>query len=105
MTSLLSRSPVSGSRHGVLEDPDDEVDARDDGQDDVPEPEEDVNLLVQDVHAQHAEGVVQLNGARSSVLVEVTLGHLGKDVGHGVHALLGLHIGKFNDLIHQIVKE
>jgi len=48
----------------------------DDGEDDEPEPEEDVDLLVDDVHAQHAECVETLDRAGASVLVEDTLGHL-----------------------------
>ena len=48
----------------------------DDGEDDEPEPEEDVDLLVDDVHAQHAEGVETLDRAGASVLVEDALCHL-----------------------------
>jgi hypothetical protein len=48
----------------------------DDGEDDEPEPEEDVNLLVHDVHAQHAQGVELLDRAGASVLVEGALRHL-----------------------------
>ncbi len=48
----------------------------DDGEDDEPEPEKDVDLLVDDVHAQHTEGVETLDRTGASVLVEDTLGHL-----------------------------
>ena len=50
--------------------------AGDDGEDDEPEPEEDVDLLVDDVHAQHAEGVETLDRTGASVLVEDALCHL-----------------------------
>ena len=45
----------------------------DDAEDDEPEPEDDVDLLVEDVHAEHAERVEPLDGARASVLVEDAL--------------------------------
>ena len=53
------------------------MDPGDDGQDDEPEPEEDVDLLVDDVHAEHAQGVEPLDGAGTSKLVERALRHLG----------------------------
>ena len=46
------------------------LDGRDDGEDDEPEPEEDVDLLVDDVQGQHAETVEALHCARRSELVE-----------------------------------
>ena len=48
----------------------------DDCEDDEPEPEEDVDLLVHDVHAQHAQSVETLDRAGTSVLVEDALRHL-----------------------------
>lgn len=38
-------------------------------------PQEDVDLLVQDIQRQHAEGIVLLDASGSSVFVEGTLGH------------------------------
>ena len=52
----------------------DEVQDGDDGQEDEPEPEEDEDLLVDDVGGEHAEGVVLLQRAGVTVLVEGTLG-------------------------------
>ena len=68
-----SASPLPGGWAEELHGPDDEVDGGDDGQDDEPEPEDDVDLLVEDVHAEHAERVEPLDGARTSVLVEDAL--------------------------------
>ena len=48
-------------RHEDLGDARQEVYAGDDGQDDEPEPDERVDLLVDDVQRQHAHGVVFLN--------------------------------------------
>ena len=42
-----------------------------------PEPEEHVDLLVDDVEGEHAQAVVAGDGAARSVLVERALGHLG----------------------------
>ena len=68
-----SVSPLPGGGAEELHGPDDEVDGGDDGEDDEPEPEHDVDLLVEDVHAQHAQRVEPLDGARASVLVEDAL--------------------------------
>ena len=51
----------------------DEVQDGDDGQEDEPEPEEDEDLLVDDVGGEHAQGVVLLEGALVTVLVEGAL--------------------------------
>ena len=56
----------------------DEVQDGDDGQEDEPEPEEDEDLLVDDVGGEHAEGVVLLERAGVAVLVEGTLGQPGR---------------------------
>ena len=49
----------------------------DDGEEDEPEPDEDVDLLVDDVERQDAETVDGLDRARGAVLVERALCHLG----------------------------
>ena len=46
-----------------------------DSQDDEPEPQEDVDLLVDDVEGQDAHGVVTLDRAGGTVFVEVAFGH------------------------------
>ena len=53
-----------------------DLNAGDDGDNDEPEPEEDVDLLVDDVERQHAERVKLLDGTRGTELVELALGHL-----------------------------
>ena len=55
----------------------DEEDAGDGGDDDEPEPEEDVDLLIDDVEGQHAQAVMSLRGPARPELVEAALGHLG----------------------------
>lgn len=57
------------------------------GQEDEPEPEEYVDLLVEDVEGEDAEGVYLLDRPGSTVLVEGALGHSREDPDHGVHAV------------------
>ena len=59
-----------------MRDPEDQIDSRDDGEDDEPEPEEDVDLLVDNVQWQHTESVVTLVGAAGSKLVKTAFGDL-----------------------------
>ena len=66
--------------------PKDEVADGEDGQEDEPEPEEDVDLLVGVVERHDAERVNLLHGARRAELSKGALGHLGKESGHGVCA-------------------
>ena len=54
----------------------DEPDPGDCGEEDEPEVEEDVDLLVDDVEREDAEGVMLLESPGGAVLLEVTLGHL-----------------------------
>merc|ERR1719500_222099 len=55
-----------------------------DSKDDVPVPQHQVDLLVDNVEGQYAHGVVVLDAATDSVLVELTLGHLGEGLVHWV---------------------
>jgi hypothetical protein len=71
----------------------DEGKAGDNGDDDQPEPDEDVDLLVDDVEREHAEAILLLDSAGGTVVVEGTLGHLGEDLGHGVRPFFGFHFG------------
>ena len=77
----LMRSHLNhgSSDAGSEEDSDavDEEDAGDGGDDDEPEPEEDVDLLIDDVEGQHAQAVMSLRGPARPELVEAALGHLG----------------------------
>ena len=71
-----------------------------------PEPEEDVDLLVDDVEGEHADPIELLDGAGRTELVEGALGHLDKqdsldmserdlweDPGHGVPPVLMGQLG------------
>jgi len=57
------------------------LDTSDDGEDDEPEPEEDVDLLVDDVEREDAQTVELLHRPGRTKLVECALGHLWKDPG------------------------
>ena len=70
-----------------MEKPDDQPKAGDDCQHDEPEPKDDVNLLVDDVHPEDAHGVKLLDRSRTSELVEDALGNPGEHFGHGVHSV------------------
>ena len=67
---------------GSKEDSDavDEEDAGDGGDDDEPEPEEDVDLLVDDVEGQNAETVMPFRGAAWPELVETAFGNLKQTI-------------------------
>lgn len=68
--------------------PPDERQRGDNQQQEEPEPEERVDLLVDYVQGHHAEGVVVLNGPGGAVLVEQALGHFREDHVQGVHLAL-----------------
>ena len=53
-----------------------DLDGGDDGHDDEPEPQEHVDLLIDDVERKHAETVKLLNGSRMAKFVECTFGYL-----------------------------
>ena len=74
--------------------PDHEVDGGPHGEPDEPEPQEHVDLLVDDVHGQNAEAVLALDRAGGTVLVEGALGHLGEDAVHGVVPRLDGGLGR-----------
>jgi len=63
-----------------------------------PEPQEDVNLLVDNVQRQDAHGVVLFNLAGSSEFVKRTFGHPGKDVHHWIDTILLITLGKGDHL-------
>ena len=68
-----------GDPHAGNQEDDDPVQdsqGGDHGHRDEPEPEEDVDLLVDDVEGEDAEAVVPGDGAGGAVLVEGALGHL-----------------------------
>ena len=59
-----------------------------------PEPKEDVDLLIDNVQGQDAHGIVLFNFTGGSKLVEGALCHAGKDVDHGVDAVLLVPLGE-----------
>ena len=66
------------------------VDERQAGQAQEPEPQEHVQLLVDDVERQDAEDVHHLDVARGTVLAEGALGHAREDPDERVDAVLGV---------------
>ena len=73
-TDLDHRDSDTGSKDDG--DAVEEEDAGDGGHQDKPEPEEDIDLLVNNVQWQHAEAVVSLGGAAWSILVKTAFGDL-----------------------------
>ena len=67
------------------EEPVDQPDTGDRGQEDEPEVEEDVDLLIDDVQRENTQSVVGLDGAGWSVLTKSTLRDLREDSVHRVH--------------------
>lgn len=57
-------------------DPEHEMNGSPDGQSDEPEPKEDEDLLVDDIHGQDAQTVFVLHCARRTVFVERAFGYL-----------------------------
>lgn len=62
------------------------------GQQNQPEPQENVDLLVQNVQRQHAQRIVLLDAARRSVLVEYALGDARKNLHHRIGSILLVHV-------------
>ena len=58
------------------------LESTDDADNDKPEPEEDVDFLVDDVQGEDAESVKPLNSTRRTELVEGAFSHLGKHPGY-----------------------
>ena len=59
-----------------------------------PEPQENVNFLIDNVYGQDAQGIMALNVSRGSKLMKGALGHSGKDVNDRIHSVLGVSEGK-----------
>jgi len=87
---------VTGARReGELTDPIQNRKETEHAEEQEPEPEKDVDLLVDDVQGQYADGVVPLDLTAHTVLVESTLGHPRKDVDHRVHSVLLIGLEEF----------
>ena len=80
----LTERVWTADQHRVVDD----VEAGDGDQDDQPEPDEHVQLLVDNVDGKHAERVVGLDGSTGSVLLVQTFCHPREDSGHGVNPVL-----------------
>jgi len=83
---------------GEADHPEDHVDAGPDGHGDEPEPQEDVDLLVDDVVGQHAEAILVLHRAGGTILVEGALGDLGEHLVQGVGTFLEWLVADGKDL-------
>ena len=54
------------------------------GENDEPKPEENVDLFVDDVDGQNADGIMNLDGSRSTVFAESTFRYSWKDRCHWI---------------------
>ena len=71
-----------------------EVAASYNGQHNVPKPEEDEDLLIDDVHTENTEGVKVLDCSGASILLKSAFCHPGEDAGHGVNPVLRVLAGE-----------
>ena len=69
-----------------------EEDAGDGSDNDEPEPEEDIQLLIDNVEGEDAESIVSLDSAGRSKLVKTALSNLREDNRQRVLPLLHLHL-------------
>jgi len=60
---------------------------------DVPEPEKDVDFLVDDVQRKYTETINVYDATRGTILVERTFWHFWENFGHGVRTLLWRSVG------------
>ena len=72
----------------------DDDERREHAQNEKPEPQENVNLFIDDVQRKDAERVVFLHLTRSTELVKGAFGHSRKDVHHGVEAVFLIALGE-----------
>jgi len=87
--------PEAGdSDHG---DDIDDVDAGDDGKNDEPEPQSDIDLLIDDVEGEDTHGVVLLDRTRGSVFVERTFRDSGKHHHHGIGSCVILFVDEIEN--------
>ena len=85
-----------------------DVEYCEDCENDKPEPEEDVDLLVEDVYGKDTLGIMALDVTTGSVLVEGALGDPGEDPGHRVSSALLLHLdkgGRVDPVLGELVAE
>jgi len=75
-----------------------DVDACDDGKNDEPEPESDIDLLIDDVEGEDAHGIVLLNCTWRSVFVEGAFGYSGKYHHHGISSIVILFIDEVENV-------
>lgn len=64
------------------------------GQNNEPEPQKDVDLLIEDVQGEHTERIVLLYAAWRSVFVENTFGDAWKEFDHRIASILLIHVGE-----------
>lgn len=68
-----------------------------DTEEEKPEPDENVDLLVDNVQRENAQRVVLLDVAWRPEFVEGALGHSGEDVNHRIDSILLILIGKWHN--------
>ncbi len=61
-------------------------------------PDEDVDLLIDDVQRENTEAIFLFDGTRGAVVVEGTLRHLGEHFGHGIGSVFALHLRVGHDI-------
>ena len=76
----------------------DGVEGGDESKEDEPEPESDVNLLVDDVESEDTESVQLDDGPGGSVLVEGALGDSREHLHHGVRPVLVILVHEVDDV-------
>jgi len=100
-TNKSKTHPKEINPHPGTHDDDDPVQDTTEGkypQNEEPEPEEDVYLLVDDIQRKDAHGIVTLHLAGDTVLVESAFCHSGKDVDHWIHTVFLVALHKFEDI-------
>ena len=72
----------------MLTSPDDDPGEATEDEEEVPEPEDEVDLVYDDVEAEDTEGIESGLPAPGAVLIVSTAGHAGEGLTHGVPAVL-----------------
>ena len=72
----------------MLTSPDDDPGEATEDEEDVPEPEDEVDLVYDDVEAEDTEGIESSLPAPGAVLVVSAAGHAREGLAHGVPAVL-----------------
>lgn len=90
-TELEQTEPHARRDH--CEDSVDEGEYGEHSQDDEPEPQEGVDLLIDDIQSKHTQGIMLLNGTRWTIAVECALGDFGENFVHRIGSVFDLCFG------------